>query len=271
MRIMANSVPKSGTNLLLRLLTLLGFEKNDWWVGPYLVAGKFSLVRQILRARGPKKVTIGIDTPVQISSGWLRRRIGTATPGSFFIAHCPYSPEMAGLLRAEQVRTVCMIRDPRDVAVSHMHYLKQNRLHPLHTAYTDLQSDHERLLFSIRGGELGQRNLQSLEQRYRRVLAWQRDEDAILVKFENLVGSKGGGSDAAQRDTVRRVAAHLNLELEDSTVESTCERLFGSSSTFRKGQIGGWEVELSCEHQEVVKEVAGPLLVELGYEKGPDW
>lgn len=271
MRVMANSIPKSGTNLLLRLLTLLGFEKTDWWVGPYLVAGRFPLARQLLRARGSEKVTIGIDTPVQVSGRWLRRRIGTAGPDSFFAAHCPYTPEIAELLRAERVRTIGMIRDPRDVAVSHMHYLKENKRHPLHRAYAELPDDRARLLLSIRGGELGGRSLQSLEQRYRRFLDWERAEEAILVSFESLVGSKGGGSDAAQREAVERIAVHLDLDLDDLTAERVRESLFGSSSTFRKGQIGGWQDELSAEHRQAVKEVAGSLLVELGYERGPSW
>jgi hypothetical protein len=49
------------------------------------------------------------------------------------------------------------------------------------------------------------------------------------------------------------------------------EELFGVGRTFRKGQIGGWREEFSEEHERAVKEVSGSLLVELGYEAGPDW
>jgi len=57
----------------------------------------------------------------------------------------------------------------------------------------DLPSDHERLLVSIRGGELGGRKLQSLDERYRQFLRWEREGGAAVVKFEDLVGTKGGG------------------------------------------------------------------------------
>ena len=43
MRIVANSIPKSGTNLLVRLLTLLGFEQTpEMGIRSRLVAGPFS-------------------------------------------------------------------------------------------------------------------------------------------------------------------------------------------------------------------------------------
>jgi hypothetical protein len=43
------------------------------------------------------------------------------------------------------------------------------------------------------------------------------------------------------------------------------------SNTFRKGQIGGWRSEFSEEHQQAAREIAGPLLVKLGYEADPEW
>jgi hypothetical protein len=49
------------------------------------------------------------------------------------------------------------------------------------------------------------------------------------------------------------------------------ENLFGVGRTFRKGQIGGWQEEFSPDHERALKERAGSLLVELGYEAGPNW
>jgi hypothetical protein len=91
------------------------------------------------------------------------------------------------------MRTVCILRDPRDMAVSQMHYIKQLGNHFAHQGYMALPSDHERLLVSIRGGELGGRKLQSLDERYRQFLRWEREGGAAVVKFEDLVGTKGGG------------------------------------------------------------------------------
>jgi hypothetical protein len=306
MRIVANSIPKSGTHLLDRLLTLLGFELIDlggirphpaqtgtkvtstrrrlrtllglrkpedvMGIGSHLVdGGRFPPVRRLLRTRGTEKVMTGVDFPREIGRRWLERRLSRVPDGCFVTAHCVYSPELASLFAEGRMRVVCILRDPRDVAVSQMHYIKQKKRHPVHEAFMALPSDDERLLVSIRGGLLGKRELLSLDERYRQFLGWQRDENSVLVRFEDLVGPRGGGSAEAQRRTVERVARHLGVSVGEETVPSIEEDLFGLGRTFRKGQIGGWRSEFSEEHARVAREVAGPLLVELGYEADPDW
>ena len=271
-RVVANSVPKSGTHLLAGLLTLLGLHQTDFGgIRSHLVSGPFAPIKRLLRARGPEKVIIGVVSPQQISRRWLSRRLSRLPDGCFITAHCIYTPELAGLFREEKLRVACILRDPRDVAVSQMHHIKQRTRHFAHEPFVALPSDHERLLVSIRGGELGGRKLQSLDERYRQFLGWERDPNAVMVKFEELVGPKGGGSAEAQRRTVERVAAHVGIETDERTMRLVEEKLFGVGRTFRKGQSGGWRLEFTEEHVRATKEVAGPLLVELGYETGPDW
>jgi hypothetical protein len=269
MRIVANSIPKSGTHLLDRLLVLLGFRMVEGGIRPHLVSGRFRPARRLLRGRG-EKVTIGVVSPQQISRRWLAGRLSKVPQGGFVNAHCIYTPELADLFGQQGMRTVCILRDPRDVAVSQMHYIKQRRQHFAHEAFGALASDRERLLISIRGGELGGRELQSLDQRYRQFLGWEREGGAVMVKFEDLVGVKGGGNEEAQHLAVERVAAYLGVPPQEATMRAVEDGLFGVGRTFRKGQIGGWREEFEKEHERAVEEVAGPLLVELGYETGPD-
>jgi hypothetical protein len=271
MRVVANSVPKSGTNLMSRLLILLGFEQRPMGIRPRLVAGPFSPIRRFFRAREPEKVSVGVVSPQQVGRHWLQRRLAKVPDGCFVTAHCLYTPELAKLLHEEEMRVVCILRDPRDVAVSQMHYIKRERQHFAHKAFVALPSDHERLLVSIRGGELGGRKLQSLGERYQQFLGWEQDEGSVVVKFEDLVGPKGGGSAEAQRRAVERVAAHLGFSTDEPALRRVEEELFGVGKTFRKGQIGGWSKEFSEEHARVAKEVVGPWLVKLGYEASFDW
>jgi hypothetical protein len=271
MKIVANSIPKSGTHLLDRLLVLLGFRLVEGGIRPHLVSGPLSPVRRLLRGRG-EQVTVGVVSPQQISRRWLARRLSRVPEGCFVNAHCIYTPELAELFREEGMKTVCILRDPRDVAVSQMHYLKQLKNHFAHEAFMALPSDHERLLVSIRGGKLGGRKLQSLSQRYRQFLGWERDEGAVVVvKFEDLVGPAGGGSAEDQRRAVERVAAHVGISADEQTMRLVEKDLFGVGRTFRKGQIGGWRQEFSPEHERAAKEEMSSLLVELGYEASPNW
>src|SRR5215218_6349928 len=280
MRMVANSIPKSGTHLLDRLLVLLGFRMVDlggmrphlvkssyrfllvnqrlksilglrkpedvMGIGPHLVeGGRFPPARRFLRGRG-EKVAVGVVSPQRISRRWLTRRLSKVPDGGFVNAHCIYTPELADLFRQEGMKTVCILRDPRDVAVSQMHYIKQLENHFAHEGYMALPSDSERLLVSIRGGELCGRKLQSLDERSRQFLRWERD---------------GGAA----------VARYVGVEVDEATMGVVEEGLFGVGRTFRKGQIGGWREEFSAEHERAVKEVLGSLLVELGYEVAPNW
>lgn len=305
MRVLANSIPKSGTHLLLRLLTLLDFDLVDFGgvtprvvserkenaahrtmrkvlgtrepgkflgIGPHLLeGGRFPAARELIRTRGSDKITVGVEFPREIGRRWLERRLNRVPDDSVVSAHCVYTQGFGDLLSEQKMRTVCIIRDPRDTAVSHMHYVKQRPRHRAYKEYMALPNDHERLMASIRGGKLGPHTLHPLDERYRRFLGWEREGGAVTVKFEDLVGPKGGGSEEAQRAAVVRIVDHLGLDVGDRTVGAIQERLFGSGRTFRKGQTGGWKQEFSEEHREAAREVAGELLVELGYERSTDW
>ena len=268
-RVVANSIPKSGTHLLDRLLVLLGFEMIEGGIRPHMVSGRFGPVRRLLRGRG-EKVKVGVVSPQQVSRRWLAGRLSRVREGAFINAHCLYTPELADLFRRQGMKTVCILRDPRDVAVSQMHHIKQRKQHFAHEKYMALPSDRERLMVSIRGGEMGGREIQPLGRRYGQFLSWGREGDAVMVRFEDLVGVEGGGSGEAQRLAVERVAAHLGVTVEEGTISRVRENLFGVGRTFRKGQIGGWREEFTAEHERAVEEVAGPLLAELGYKTGPD-
>lgn len=212
---------------------------------------------------------MGVDFPEQVDRRWLARRLGRVSGGQFVTAHCVHTPELAGLLREQGMRTVCILRDPRAVAVSQMHYIKRLKKHPIHAAFLALPTDAERLMFSIRGGELGGRRMLPLDERYRRFSGWASEEGAVVVRFEDLVGPRGGGSEEAQRRAVGRVAAHLGVAADEGTLERVGTGIFGTGQTFRKGTIGGWREEFGEEHARAAEEVAGRLLAELGYADVP--
>jgi hypothetical protein len=305
MKIFANSIPKAGTHLLLRVLVLLDFELADFGglrprkvsegeqgatreslrkllgikapgeflgIGPHLVdGGRFPAARALLRTRGPEKVTVGVDLPREIGKRWLEARLSRVPDNCVVSAHCAYSSELAGVISDQKMRTVCIVRDPRDTAVSHMHYLKKLKKHPVHDAYMQLPDDHERLMVSIRGGRLGDHRMLSLAERYRNFLNWGHEGGAAVVTFEDLVGPKGGGTDRAQRAAIERVAQHLGVERSESELDDIQRSLFGSGRTFRKGRAGGWREEFSPQHRKAASEVVGDVLLELGYGDETDW
>ena len=243
--VLSNSIPKAGSNLLLRCLELM----------PGLVY---------------TRVHLDIHTPPKQLSRVLR----SLHRGEFATAHLPYTPEVAQVLRQQGIASFLMVRDPRDVVVSHIYWVTHKytagRLHPY---FRDLPDDNARLMASIRGTppmKDGFR-LEDVGTRFRSYLAWV-DAGSFLLRFEDLIGPAGGGSEERQRETIRRMGDHLGLALDETQITTIAQNLFDPHSpTFRKGRIGDWRQHFTQAHKEAMKEVAGDVLIALGYETNMDW
>ena len=190
--------------------------------------------------------------------------------------HLTYSDERAQLLANLGFRMALIIRDPRDIVVSHFHYVTYgSRRHRLHAYYASLSDDQTRLMVSIKGVLEPQDDpavrLLDIDRRCRAFLTW-IDHGACVVRFENLVGPHGGGSHEAQRKEIHRLAEHARVELDEQAIERIASRVYHpTSSTFRKGHTGDWKNHLTPEHKTAFKRVAGQLLIDLGYERDQEW
>jgi len=261
MKIMVNSIPKGGTHLLMKLVYLLGIRDDPrrFWLGAGQIKSGFETVNKIVKGSFTKPcVTIGSEVPVRVGTKWLERKIARVPDGHSFGAHCRFSQPLLDVLNRNRVRVVCIIRDPRAIAASHFHYIKQYERHFYHNEYMALSSDRERLRFSISGGTLGKYTIKSLVERYNEFQGWAMEDSVALVRFEDLIGEKGGGSSANQRVAIERVANALSVETNEKTMEFITNELFGESKktrsdTFRKGQVGSWRTELDRDLQQFLK------------------
>ncbi len=244
--VVANSVPKAGSHLLARTLELLGLIYN----------------RQHVNDFHPRSRTV--------------RQLNGIRPGEFLTAHLSYAPEWQTLLNGRGARMVVIIRDPRDIVVSHYHYVTyMDKSHRLRPYYLQMQDDDERLMASITGFEPPDGNprgrLLDINTRFRAIWQW-RAYGAHVVRFEDLVGPHGGGDEVRQMQALEGICKHLDITLSPREMEDVARRLFyRRSATFRKGVIGDWRQRFTEEHKRVFKSVAGVLLVELGYERDENW
>ena len=88
-----------------------------------------------------------------------------------------------------------------------------------------------------------------------------------MVRFEDLVGAKGGGSADRQRRTVESLYAYIGLDVDRAFVDRVCEELFSPSSpTFRRGAVGQWRDVFEPRTIELFAREAGPALAPYGYE-----
>jgi len=243
--VLANSIPKAGTNLVLRALYLM----------------------PLMHRKPMRTLTDSLLQPV------IRRRLCELKQGEIAAAHLKYSVGTQEALHELDMRHVLMIRDPRDIAVSNYIYITyKDHKHRLHGYFSGkLKDDNERLTASLKG--IPARELHdgvpslSLAEHLAGFSKWLEDPDVLVVKFESLVGSRGGGADDLQRAALHDISAHIGIDLSPAEHASICEKLFSQKSrTFVKGQVGTWRNCFGEEHYRIVEEELCELIRVYGYE-----
>jgi hypothetical protein len=256
-----NSLPKAGTHLLGKALSLFPGVRFAGVQFDYSTAERFAA-----RA-GEATIPIGIDWPQPVSLASARAELARVGRGRFAAWHVPYSDEFALILAARGMNALLMLRDPRDVVVSHARFVSALSDHFLYPVYAPLAVD-EQIMRSIRGVEPG---LLDIGARCRSLGAWQQYPRNLTTAFEKIIGPQGGGSRAEQIAELARIAAHVGLRHPRARLETVADQMFGGTHTFRKGAIGAWRDTFTEAHKRAFKETAGDILVAWGYEQDDDW
>lgn len=148
-------------------------------------------------------------------------------------------------------------RDLRDAVVSLVYYLEERNEY----AGKDFNLD-QKIMYCI------SKYVQQVEP----LPLITKCKNLFIVKFEDLVGSQGGGSDKAQLELAINLSKTLGLNNSPESLKKILASLFGNSGTFRKGVIGEWRSHFNEEHKAAFKQsILGKMLIEMGYETGYDW
>ncbi|MCH9633977.1 MAG: hypothetical protein S4CHLAM7_07110 [Chlamydiae bacterium] len=100
----------------------------------------------------------------------------------------------------------------------------------------------------------------------------QKNQEYALIRFENLVGERGGGTQADQLEAIQKISSFLELpSMDQDQIIKIRSELFGDSFTFRKGNVKGWEKYFDNEAKKMCKQLIGKEIIELGYEKDSNW
>ncbi len=205
----------------------------------------------------------------------------------FMIAHLAYKDEYEDLLTKKNMKIIFIIRDPRDQLVSRVFYTYKHpgtypglqhlsfeelllgfmgAYAPIDQYYPDLLQAHIRYI-----NKPIQKSLSNITQFYGAFTGWLNSSLCLTIKFEDLVGTRGGGSDTVQKNTIQLMGKFLGISLSDKNVLDVANDCFGGSGTFREGKIGSWKHEFTPEQKELFKIYGGQLLIDLGYEKDLNW
>ena len=147
-----------------------------------------------------------------------------------------------------------VIRDPRDVIVSSAYWIKK---HPLVWPYESTLEINQLIdIVSL-----------SIYDNYNFFyFDWlNNNSKAFVIKFEDLIGLQGGGSDKKQSVTLLMMMKHLGVKPTSKLLKHVKDNLFGKTNTFREGKIGAWKKEFSDEQKVLFHEKYSDLLNKLGY------
>lgn len=249
----ANSFPKSGTHLLTQILQ--GMTR----LGPVVDSGLPAVVTFEGDSGRPRP-------PAEIL-GDLRRLL----PGDIAYGHLHAMPEVVDFLCRPGYALYFILRDPRDVVVSHVHYVTEMAPeHIHHTYYQSLDGFAERLRTSILGRPEFANEFPDIRRRFDPYTSWLDRPEVLTLRFEDLIRDRRSALSSILEHAQRR---GFPLQIDH---QSALHLLEGSidpqrSPTFRSGRIGGWQAQFDEENKRLFKKVSGDLLIRLGYESDDDW
>ncbi len=286
-RFLLNSIPKGGSNLLSKIVDMfpgIDFSKiviakpdyiDELPMGDLgvLGVGRDGYLGNLPKWDSPTKVPVGVDWPIMEDLDKIFFILSELRDGAFATGHIPYSEELARLVLTMEIKTFLVLRDPRDVVVSHALFVSENPYNTCYELYRNLSTE-ERIMTSIVGIEESEDcgiKLLSIKERIESLLPWTSNSDNCTLFFERLVGPKGRGSHTLQLKELNKIAVHLGFNCSHQELEDLANKVFGGTETFRTGIAGGWKTYMSDEHKEVCKELIGEILIDLGYEKDYGW
>jgi hypothetical protein len=257
MSLIVNSIPKSGTHLVMRALELAGMERD------YSVAINSQGAKQYTRnvsflPSGELKMsaiaTLMYVPLADVTVGCVTRKafiqrfspLAALTNNRFVGGHMLWFRFGAVYLAKLGVKMIVVLRDPRAVALSHIHWaLNTKHKHILFERYRNqslARSFSDEILRIADTGLAECPSLLPLLSRYRNMALWQQHPQVHFTTFEALVGPRGNGDEAKQFQAISRLLAFAEIDRHPSKI---IEGLWGASETFRSGMVDGWKANAS--------------------------
>jgi len=200
----------------------------------------------------------------------------TNLPANYFWkSHEKYQGYIADQLLKTKSKIIFIYRDPRDCIISHIYWNEFGRYeyYPERILEHSPEFDMSTAIFSMIRGDTTYKNSHEINiaNFFKSYLPWSNVPGVLTIQFEDLVGPQGGGSAQKQYECIKKIATHLGCDTNDEMIAYVANNLFGDTKTFRKGKIGDWKNHFNPEHKQAFKEIAGQLLIDLGYEKDLNW
>ena len=250
--IFGNSKPKSGSHLLLQILN--GFTQIMPY--KYVDAEPVRTITPDGRRRTKEEILDELKRVPQGVIGW---------------GYVDATPENASFLTEAGRVNYFIYRDPRDMLVSQVFFATDmHEGHGMHAYYNSLPDFGERLKVAITGIDRDGLKMVSVKQRYEGVFRWLDQTNVMCIRFEDLINNRDATLNT-MLDEVEKTGYQIPTPREKALAILVDAIQPKKSHTFRSGKTGGWKQYFIDEHKSLFKDVAGDLLVKLGYEENNDW
>ena len=258
--VFGNSKPKSGSHLLLQILS--GFTQ----IMPYryVESDPIRTITKDGRRRTSDEILSELKRVPNGIIGWGYLE-ATKENVSFLTLRPAQGSASSGRVN------YFIYRDPRDMLVSQVFFATDMyEEHGMHAYYKSLPDFSARLKVAITGIDKDDLYMVSVKQRYEGVFQWLEQKNVMCIRFEDLINNRDATLNA-MLDEVEKTGYKIPTPREKALpilIEAIQPK---KSHTFRSGKTGGWKEHFTDEHKKLFKIVAEDLLVRLGYEKNNDW
>lgn len=240
------SIPKCGTHLVSKLIKMLD-----------------NTVKEDVRCHG--------------WTSFDQKQISSLQEHQFLRGHMICNKHNVSIFNENKCKGLLIIRDPRAQVVSMAHWVKKNQTVWKKYKNVNLSAVITNLIFD--GSDIystqftapEMKELKGISDFYSWYLPWVERRDICVVRFEDFVGIQGGGTKEKQIQAIKKIASFLDTPLTDAKIGYISDNLFGGTYTFKEGKIDSWKRYLTQDHRDAFKNVAGQLLIDLGYEDDFEW
>ena len=237
-KVVLNSLPKSGTHLLESLFLNL----------------------PLMRHSGKKTLKIEIQNPIEHKLNL----ISSLKKGQFLLSHMQFHSSIADTAKGNDVKIIHLIRDPRDVLLSHLNYIERmditQKSHDFISQYNNRQ---DKLKAMIDGKK---DVLEPFSLVLNKFSPWINEPEVLCIKFEDLIGVNGGGNNENQLEAVKAICDFISIKLDEGELLDVSNKIYSpKSSTFNKGKIGNWKQVLTEEETQWLNNLLDKEIKEYGY------
>jgi hypothetical protein len=256
------SLPKCGKNLVYSFYFALGMRRWAWGDAPSVLhRAHFARTSDRQNYAFPEAGAVA-DVERQAALGSVFAQLRDMPADTIAHNHFLPEPELLEFVANTATPTVFICRDPRDVLLSMLNFARARNL-PTHVAaLLDPMSDEDALLLLLDGGG----RLVPFADYYDAYHGWLSAPCVAQLRFEDLVGPRGGGDAARQEEACMTLATLAGFSPQDEKVKSAVQNVFNiQAGTFFKGQVGAWREAFTPAVSRAYERNAGRLAERWGY------